>query len=169
MKRREYHHHHHHHHHQHIHERRTLRTCKPAGFFSRTINGLAKKFNTSRWMIIFGFVLLFIFTHFFAFVVFFVAYLWVKNPGKYEDIFDRTVERSRQAFTGFMDGQGAHAAATAGGAADAARGAEFDPPEDEFDFQDLKRQFEDLEKRAGSMEEHVSSEEYKLRKKFEDI
>ncbi len=166
MKRRDYHHHHHHHHHQHTHERYKLRTAKHDGFIKQTIKGLAKKFGVSKKTIIIGFIILFIFTKIFALLLFFLAYHWVKNPGKYEDMFDRTIEKSRRAF----ENMGPQTAYQQAGASDA--GTRYGEPayeEDGFDFSDLKRQFNDLEKRAGDMEEHVSSEEYKLRKKFEEI
>ncbi len=160
MKRRDYHHHHHHHHH--THPRRTLRVRNTEGFVKRTIKGLAKKFNTSKGVIILGFVILFMFSGFFALVAFFLAYHWVKNPGKFEDIFDRTVEKSRHVF--------GHAASSAPGHEDATAGDSApEYTEDDFGFADLKRQFDDLETRTGGMEEHVSSDEYKLNKAFEGI
>jgi phage shock protein PspC (stress-responsive transcriptional regulator) len=173
MKRRDYHHHHHHHHtHDYAKRERTvLRTAKPDGFIKRTIKGLAKKFNVSNRTIIIGFIVLFIFTKIFALIAFFLAYHWVKNPGKYEDVFDRTVEKSRRAFDHMgqntRDWNTGYQQAAAGGADPSYK--ETVHEEDDFDFSDLKRQFDDLEKRTGGMEEHVSSEEYKLRKEFDGI
>tara|TARA_B100000315_G_C14289772_1_gene456849 strand:+ start:90 stop:587 length:498 start_codon:yes stop_codon:yes gene_type:complete len=165
MKRRDYHHHHHHYHHD-KHELHTKRKAHPGGFIKRTVKGLAKKFNVSKRTIVIGFIVLFIFTKVFALLVFFLAYLWVKNPGKYEDMFDRAIEKSRRAFDN-MGLNTAYEPAAAGGAGPSY--GESADEEDGFDFSDLKRQFDDLEKRTGDMEEHVSSEEYKLRKEFEGI
>jgi phage shock protein PspC (stress-responsive transcriptional regulator) len=161
MKRRDYHHHHHHHHHEH--PRRTLRCGSREGFVKRTIKGLANKFNTSKGVIILGFVILFMFSGFFALLVFFLSYHWVKNPGKLEDLFDRTVEKSRNVFEHVTSTEGGfQKTATAGNG-----GSAFS--EDDFGFADLKRQFDDLEARANDMEEHVSSDEYQLNKEFDDI
>jgi phage shock protein PspC (stress-responsive transcriptional regulator) len=170
MKRRDYH-FHHHHHHEHSDARPTLRTNKQGGFFKRTIKGLATKFNVSKRTIIIGFIILFVFTKFFALLAFFLAYHWIKNPGKYEDIFDRTVEKSRYTFDNMRHNSAFQQAGTdAPHTAHHTTGNSTPPPEDDgFDFADLKRKFDDLEKRAGGMEEHVSSEEYRLRKEFEGI
>ncbi|MBT4889237.1 MAG: hypothetical protein HON65_06755, partial [Rhodospirillales bacterium] len=119
---------------------------------------------------IISFIILFIFTKIFALLAFFAAYHWVKNPGKYEDMFDRTVEKSRSKFDSFGQ-KPAYQHATAGGANASYNEYTHDSAheEDGFDFSDLKRKFDDLEKRTGGMEEHVSSEEYKLKKEFEGI
>jgi len=154
MKRREYHHHHH--------ERHTLRTKKPDGFIRRTIKGLAKKFNVSSRMIIIGFIVLFMFSGFFAMMAFFAAYLWVRNPGKIEDMFDRTVEKSRNAFDTMARSAKFNQTAAAGG-------GNPSYADDDLDFSDLKRKFDDLEKRTNGMEEHVSSDEYELKKEFDGI
>lgn len=164
MKAREHHHHHHHHKHT-FGERHKLRT-KSGGFIKRTIKGLAKKFDVSKRTIIIGFVILFLFTKIFALLAFFLAYQWVKNPGKFEDMFDRIIEKSRRTFDNMGNNKAYQQAAT--GRADPSY-ADYAQPEDGFDFSDLKAQFKDLEKRTGDMEEHVASDDYKLRKEFEAI
>ena len=167
MKRREYQHHHHHHH---YHKRHKLRTRKSSGFIRRTINGLADKFGVSSKVIIIGFVVLFIFTKIFALLAFFLAYLWVKHPGKYEDMLDGAFEKSRRGFENMTGSPGFDEAATAGeppNSNSASYGSAH--RDDEFEFSDLKKKFEDLEKRANNMEEHVSSDEYNLNKEFDDI
>jgi phage shock protein PspC (stress-responsive transcriptional regulator) len=160
MKRRDYHHHHHHHHHNHV--RPTLRCGSPDGFIKRTIKGLAKKFSTSKGVIILGFVILFMFSGFFALIAFFLSYHWVKNPGKFEDMFDRTVEKSRSVFEHVSSSSDMNKTAAAGH-------ADTSYADDDFGFTDLKRQFDDLEARTNGMEEHVSSDEYKLNKEFSDL
>lgn len=159
MKRRDYHHHHHHHH---THTRPTLRCGNPDGFIKRTIKGLAKKFNTSKGVIILGFVVLFMFSGFFAFVAFFLSYLWVKNPGKFEDMFDQTVEKSRNMFEHVKTSAASNTMAAAGS-------ADTSYADDDFGFADLKRQFDDLESRTNGMEEHISSDEYQLNKELNDL
>ncbi len=168
MKRRDYH-FHHHHHHEHAHSRPTLRTASQGGFFKRTIKGLAQKFNVKKRTIIIGFIILFLFTKIFALLAFFLAYHWIKNPGKYEDIFDRTVEKSRQTFDNINTDTAYQYAGAGEPDAPHNKTTATATEDDGFDFSELKSKFEDLEKRTGGMEEHVSSEEYKLRKEFEEI
>ncbi len=166
MKRREYQHHHHHHYHVRHKLRVGKRVGKPDGFIKRTIKGLAAKFGVSKGVIIAGFIVLFIFTKIFALLAFILAYFWIKHPGKYEDMLDGAFEKSRRGFENMTGAPGFDEAATAGGPQ-----ASYDSSyrEDEFDFSDLKQKFEDLEKRTNGMEEHVSSDEYKLNKEFDDI
>ncbi len=161
MKRREHHHHHHHYHKGH-----PRRPRKRDGGIKRTIKGLATKFGVSSKVIIIGFVVLFLFTKIFALLIFFLAYLWIKHPGKYEDMLDGAFEKSRRGFENMTHAPGFDEAATAGGPQTSYGTAYRD---DEFDFSDLKQKFEDLEKRTNGMEEHVSSDEYKLNKEFDDI
>jgi len=150
--------------HQSMHQRHSRCKKNSAGFIKRTIKGLAKRLSVSKRIIIIGFVALFIFTKIFALLAFFLAYLWIKSPGRYEDLLDRTMEKSRSLFNNLHRNSIYHSA-TAGGA----NSSYAEPANEGFDFSDLKRKFDDLERRAENMEEHVSSEEYKLRKEFEDI
>jgi len=153
-------------HHRHTRKRHTCCKANPSGFIKRTIRALAKKLNVSKRIVIFGFVVLFIFTKIFALLVFLMAYLWVKNPGKFEDLFDRTIEKLRRKFGNMGQNTIYHQAVA--GRADPSYTATANE-EDGLDFSDLKRKFDDLERRTENMEEHVASEEYKLRKEFEGI
>jgi hypothetical protein len=94
-----------------------------------------------------------------ALVTFAGAWYWIRNPGKLEATVDRTMESARQAF------RGGHAHADQAQPAGAPAGA-YD---EDLDFSELRARFEDLEVRARRMEEHVSSDEYQLRKQFDDI
>lgn len=127
------------------------------GFFSRTIGGLSRKFGVPRGVIIVGFIMLFIMSAPLAVVTFIGCWYWVKNPGRVEAAVDRAMESTRRAFSGDHHDQAQPAAATAGA------------HEEDLDFADLRARFEDLEARAARMEEHVSSDEYELRRRFDDI
>ena len=151
-----------HHHHHYYGKRQKSRGACAGGAIKRTIRGIGAKLGVSRGMVIAGFVLLFIFTRWFALIVFFLAYRWVKNPGKYEDLFDSVVEKSRNAFENVTSGRRDKTSSTTGRAG--RRQAYKD-----HDFSDLQRKFDDLEARANNMEAHVSSEEYRLSKEIDDI
>ncbi|MDH3713677.1 MAG: hypothetical protein OET44_07515 [Gammaproteobacteria bacterium] len=129
------------------------------GFFSRTVGGLSRKFGVPGGVIIVGFIMLFIMSAPLALATFLGAWYWVRNPGKLEAAVDRAMESTRRAFRGgSMHEDQAHSAAAAAGAHD-----------EDLDFSELRARFEDLEVRARRMEEHVSSDEYQLRRKFDDI
>ena len=129
------------------------------GFFSRTIRGLARKLGVPRGVIIVGFIMLFIMSAPLALVTFFVAWYWIKNPGRLEAAIDRAMESTRQAFGGSnARGNPTRPAAAVAGA-----------PDEDLDFSELRAKFEELEARAGRMEELVSSDDYRLRRRFDDI
>ncbi len=151
--------HYHHHHHHHFDAAKAGAYIKPPGFIKRTIRGLAAAFNISAKFVVIGFILLFMFTGFFALIVFLVAAHWVRNPAKYDDFFGTAFEKSKRGF----DNMRHRAAYAEQAAADAAY------HEDDFDFSDLNRKFEDLKRRTGGMEEHVSSTDYTLNKEFNDL
>ncbi len=154
--------HYHHHHHHHFDASKVRQNPKSEGFIRKTITGLAETFNVSRKVVIIGFIILFMFTHFFAVVVFFVAAHWVRNQAKYDDFFGTAFEKSRRSFSS-MRQQQSYTAQAGAGATDASY------HDDDFDFSDLNRKFDDLKKRTSDMEEHVSSEDYKLHKEFKDL
>ena len=127
------------------------------GFFSRTIGGLSRKFGVPRGIIIVGFIMLFIMSAPLAVVTFIGCWYWVKHPGRVEAAVDRAMESTRRAFSGDHHDHGQPAAAATGA---------YD---EDLDFTELRARFEDLEARAASMEEHVSSDDYELRRQFDDI
>lgn len=140
-----------HYYHCHVHAR-----ASGGGFFRRTIGGLSRKFGVPRGVIIVGFIMLFIMSAPLAIVAFVGAWYWVRHPGRVEAALDRAMESTRRAFRRDDDYAGA-AAAAAGGT------------EEDVDFSVLRAKFEDLEARAARMEEHVSSDDYRLRRRFDDI
>ncbi len=158
MTRRDYHFHHHF-------DSNDRPKKKCGGFFMTTIKGLAKKFDVSNKAIIIGFIIFFLINWFFAAVTFFVAYHWVKNPGKVEDVVDGVIEKGRRGFKNFTSRTEAEEATYA--SEQGGHHAHYE--RDDFDFSDLKSKFDDLEKRTNGMEEHVSSEEHKLNKEFNDL
>jgi phage shock protein PspC (stress-responsive transcriptional regulator) len=129
------------------------------GFFSRTVGGLARKFGVPRGVIIVGFIMLFIMSAPLALVTFIGAWYWIKNPGKLEAAVDGAMESARRSF------RSDHTHEDRAQAAGAPAGA-FD---EDLDFSELRARFDELETRARRMEEHVSSDEYHLRKQFDDI
>ena len=151
-----------HHHHHYFYRHHTSGLGKSRGFIKRTIKGLARKFGVSKHTIIIGFIVLFLFTKIFALLAFFLAYYWVRNPGKFENFFDATLEKTRRGFDN-MKGRADF------GEAVAADGPEASYGENEFDFSELKRKFDDLEKRTNGIEEQVSSDEYRLNKEFDNL
>lgn len=154
--------HYHHHHHHHTDSGKPNFNLKPDGFIKGTIRKLADTFNISFKLVVLGFVVLFLFTGFFAIVVFLVASHWVRYPQKYDDFFDSAFEKSRRSFS--------HMAGNRRPAEPSMAGGESTSYADEdFDFSDLNRKFDDLKRRTGGMEEHVSSDEHKLNKAFKDL
>lgn len=134
----------------------------PGGVIKRTIRGVAAKLGVSHKMVIGGFVLLFVFTSWFALVAFYLAYLWVKSPGKYENIFDNVVGKSRGAFDNMTSKRRKKSSPVID------RSSRRQAYKDR-DFSELQRKFDDLEARANNMEAHVSSDEYRLAKEIDDI
>ena len=133
--------------------------ARGGGFISRTVSGLSRKFGVPRGVIIVGFVMLFIMSAPLALVTFIGAWYWLRNPGKLEATVDRVMESTRRAFRGDdVDEDYAQPANAPAGAYN-----------DDLDFSELRARFEDLEVRASRMEEHVASDEYHLRKQFDDI
>ena len=147
---------HKHHYRCHVHARK----CGGGGgFISRTVRGLSRKLGVPRGVIIVGFIMLFIMSAPLALVTFFGAWYWIKHPGKLEAAIDRSMESTRRAFGGgSAHGDSARPAAAVAGA-----------PDEDLDFSELRAKFEELEARAGRMEEHVSSDDYRLRRRFDDI
>ena len=129
------------------------------GFISRTVGGLSRKFGVPRGVIIVGFIMLFIMSAPLALVTFVGAWYWVRNPGTLEAAVDRAMESTRRAFRG-GDAHEDYAQPA---------GAPAGAYDEDLDFSELRARFEDLEVRARRMEEHVSSDEYHLRKQFDDI
>ena len=162
--RRSHYHHHHHHHHANgdTDGDHPTFTHRPDGYFKGTIRRLAETFNISFKLVVVGFVVLFLFTGFFAVLVFLVASHWVRYPQKYDDFFDTAFEKSRRSFS-HMTGQSQSAEPSM------ANNQGPSSAHEDFDFSDLDRKFEDLKRRAGGMEEHVSSEDYKLNKALRDL
>lgn len=154
--------HHHHHHHHHFDASKAKLHRKPEGFIRKTISRIAETFNVSRKVVVIGFVVLFLFTHFFAVIAFLVASHWVRNQAKYDDFFGTAFEKSRRGFDTMRQRRADTDRATAGG-------PDASYQDDDLDFSDLDRKFDDLKRRASTMEEHVSSEDYKLNKEFKDL
>jgi hypothetical protein len=120
---------------------------------------LARKLGVPRGVIIVGFIMLFVMSAPLALATFFVAWYWIKNPGKLEAGIDRAMESTRQALSGSnTPGDPARPAGAVAGA-----------PDEDLDFSELRAKFEELEARAGRMEEHVSSDDYRLRRRFDDL
>lgn len=160
MKYRKSHYHHHHHHHD---DPETPHfKQKSDGFIKGTVRRLADVFNISFKLVVIGFVLLFLFTGFFAVLVFLVASHWVRYPQKYDDFFDTAFEKSRRGFSNMTGKKERVEPSMAAG-----HGAAY--ADEEFDFSDLNRKFDDLKRRTSGMEEQVSSEEHKLNKAFKDL
>jgi len=154
--------HYHHHHHHHFDASKVNPQHKPEGFIRHTISGIAETFNVSRKVVIIGFIVLFLFTHFFSVVVFLVASHWVRNQAKYDDFFGTAFEKSRHGFNTMRQRHAFSDQATADG-------PDASYQDDDFDFSDLNRKFDDLKRRTSGMEEHVSSEDYKLNKEFKNL
>ncbi|NQW01103.1 MAG: hypothetical protein HQ483_15460 [Rhodospirillales bacterium] len=157
-------------HHQHFEPDSADYACKPAGFIKTTVRKLAEAFDVSFKLVVIGFVLLFMFTGFFALFVFLVAAHWVRYPDKYEDFFDTAFEKSRRGFS-HMTGNRRYwnsskaAGASAAGASETSASA----ADDDFDFSDLNRQFDELKRRTGTMEAHLASDAYTLNRQFDDL
>ncbi len=153
-------------HHHHFYQHHTSGPRKSRGFIKRTIKGLARKFGVSKRTVIIGFIVLFLFTKIFTLLAFFLAYYWVRNPGKFENFFDATLEKTRRAFDN-MKGRTNFGETVAAYAPEASYGASYG--KNEFDFSELKQKFDDLEKRTNGIEEQVSSDEYQLNKEFDNL
>lgn len=154
--------HYHHHHHHYEGEVPPRSPGKRDGFIKTTIRRLAEAFDVPFKFVVLGFIVLFLFTGFFALFVFLVASHWVRHPQKYDAFFDKVFEKTRRGFRN-MSGKNAQYESPTGGHHRATYG------DSDLDFSDLDRKFEDLKRRTSGMEEHVSSDEHKLNTAFKDL